>query len=985
MTTPRVYKYKAFISYRHQDVKEAVAIQQFLEKFRLPVRLCRQYPDRPKRLGFVFRDATDLPPAELKLAIGKALASSEYLIVLCSRWTNQPNEDGKRWVSEEVKEFLSLDEQNKYRIIPVLLPREDVDVDTAYMPTAVVALDILATDMARKGRQGAYFDIVAAMLNLDPVDLKNRAEEEEARRLRNKRIGQGIAAALLAGSSFFAWDYFVPKHRYYAHYEEQNNIPVGIHEYTRKELKPLGEYYHFVEKRYRVRRVEHLNYAGEKVIPVPYPWGGDKTVVAEYEYNDKGEANKCTHMDEHGKQIVQRLFTSEGTIEFKKTRQKSGNVYQARSSAIGQLHTFSMEDIIMGATGHKNDIVAHAVTRKNGYIELALYMNGDGNPRTNEDGVWGCRYERDAQGRLMRLLFTDAEGKCMNGRKGIGGYTFQYGPDGFPSSVRYIDANGSDAQLFGVTEARYEWKNGIAVREACYDADGNLVINAECGYAEGRRKLSDSGAILEDSFYGVDGKPCVNLMGFASIRYEYDSRGNITAMTNLGVDGQPVPDEQEVCTMRMKYDDMNRVTEFSHFDAQDKPCRTTEGYSISRLFYDEHGNVERQEFRGVDGELCLDAMGQAVIETVHNDAGQVVEMQSLDTENKPVCNVIGFSRSVLEYEPNGEQRGESYFGPDGNPCSNDLGISSIKIRRGKFGSETWEEWRYYGVDDQPVVSKEGAAGMRVIYNEWGYLIRREFLGVDGKVTSPPNREAAAVYAYDSVGRRVEEGLEDATGVMRMKACYRTDGTIERREFSAMGQQPCCVIEYNAKGLEIKRSYFDADGKPCMGPDGFGTMEMCPDAEGNIRESTRYNPDGSIQTRTLHMTNGITEQQTYGKQGKLVKVFRIDANQKTKTLISYEPDSGEGRLRESNAQGRLARSIKVDETGNPIADENGVSGYRLEYDARGKRTLLMFVGADGKPVAKKEGYAGVRWEFDEQGNEKKRTLLGVDGQPLMKSE
>lgn len=94
MTAPRVYKYKAFISYRHQDEAQAVDLQEFLEKFRLPVKLCKQYTDRPKRLGNIFRDATDLPPQELRQAISKALAVYEYMIVLCSQWMNLPNKDG---------------------------------------------------------------------------------------------------------------------------------------------------------------------------------------------------------------------------------------------------------------------------------------------------------------------------------------------------------------------------------------------------------------------------------------------------------------------------------------------------------------------------------------------------------------------------------------------------------------------------------------------------------------------------------------------------------------------------------------------------------------------------------------------------------------------------------------------------------------------------------------------------------------------------
>lgn len=985
MSISRVYKFKAFISYRHQDVNVAVALQNFLEKFRLPVKLCREYPDRPKRLGNVFRDFTDLPPKELKKAIEDALATSEYLIVLCSERTNQPNEDGKRWVNEEVEKFLALDEQNKHKIIPVLLPRDDESITKAYMPPSVVALDILATDMARKGELGAYFDVVAALLNLDPVDLRNRAEEEEARRLRNKRIAQGAAAVVLAGASFFAWDYYVPKHRYYAHYEECNNAPVGIGRYSERETKSLGEYYFFEECQYKVRRVEYRNHAGSTAVPLPYAWKGEKTAVALYEYDEQGEATRCTHLDAHGNLVVIRLFTHENTVEYKRELLKRGGVTNARSSLIGQLHTFTLEQTVMGDTGHKNDVAAHYVTRKDGFITQELYRNADGDARPNEDGVWGCRYERDTLGRILRMQFTDAEGQPMEGRKGLGGYVFEYGAGPLPERVRYIDARGKAVAMDGVAEARYVWQNGNMVEESFYDVEGQPAMEAMAGYARMKRILLPSGAVQMDMSYGVDGKPCISSTGSSCTKYAYDERGNICSLMHLDAEGKPVLDAGGVAEMRMQYDGQNRVISYEHLDTQGKLCVSEQGFASTRLEYDASGNVSRQDFFGADGSPCLSDLGHASILVRHNDAGLAEEMKSLGVDGSLIVNKLGFAMSRIEYEPTGEACGEFYYGADETPCLNVHGMASVRISRGKFGKETWAEWRYYGKEKEQVLAKDGTAGMRVRYNELGYLYRREFLGLKGEKIAPPNREAAVHYEYDALGNCTQENLEDASGTVFLKNYLRPDGTAWKQECPASEQKPGCVIEFDTQGRVLKLRFLDKNGMPCAGPDGFAESVSIHDSGDNVVQTSYYDAEGNLKSRISQKKDGSEECCIYGDNGKLTNVSKVDRETGCQTSIIYTPDSAAGSLKETDEQGRILRYMRVDEAGKPVPGENGVSGFIREYDNQGNVALQLFCGADGRPVLTRRGYAGVRKEYDQSGRVVLEVYVDAARNPVMLPE
>ena len=97
--TEKIYKYVAFISYRHiqPDFEIASQIHKAIENFKVPKELDPHGKYKDMR---VFRDREELTTKDLSESLDEALRESEYLIIICSRRTPD-----SPWCTREVEEF----------------------------------------------------------------------------------------------------------------------------------------------------------------------------------------------------------------------------------------------------------------------------------------------------------------------------------------------------------------------------------------------------------------------------------------------------------------------------------------------------------------------------------------------------------------------------------------------------------------------------------------------------------------------------------------------------------------------------------------------------------------------------------------------------------------------------------------------------------------------------------------------------------------
>ncbi|MDE2156157.1 MAG: toll/interleukin-1 receptor domain-containing protein [Xanthomonadaceae bacterium] len=203
------FRYRAFISYSHQDKAWADWLHRALETYAIPRRLVGRSTAAgviPKRLAPIFRDRDELASAhDLGRKVNEALAQSANLIVICS-----PRSAGSRWVNEEVLAYKRLGRSERIFCLIVDGEPHASDIagrqgDECFAPALRFQLDAdgqptpertepIAAD-ARAGKDGkgnARLKLIAGMLEVGFDQLKQRELQRRTRRM------SAIAALALA-------------------------------------------------------------------------------------------------------------------------------------------------------------------------------------------------------------------------------------------------------------------------------------------------------------------------------------------------------------------------------------------------------------------------------------------------------------------------------------------------------------------------------------------------------------------------------------------------------------------------------------------------------------------------------------------------------------------------------------------------------------------------------------------------------------------
>ena len=203
------FRYRAFLSYSHQDKSWADWLHRALETYRVPRRLVgKETPAGaiPRRLTPIFRDRDELPSAsDLSGKVNEALEQSASLIVICS-----PRSARSHWTNEEVLAFRRLGRSDRIFCLiidgepnatdlpgreaeecfaPALRNRPDATGAASGERAEPIAADARA---GKDGRSNAKLKLIAGLLGVGFDDLRQR----ELHR-RHQRLTAVAAAAVV--------------------------------------------------------------------------------------------------------------------------------------------------------------------------------------------------------------------------------------------------------------------------------------------------------------------------------------------------------------------------------------------------------------------------------------------------------------------------------------------------------------------------------------------------------------------------------------------------------------------------------------------------------------------------------------------------------------------------------------------------------------------------------------------------------------------
>lgn len=200
-----MYRYKAFISYRHnrRDKRVAARIQSAIEHARPPRGNGGRDEDGTAPARYVvFRDETELSlSCDLDASLKAALDQSEYLIVVCSEETRK-----SPWVLAEIDHFLAT--RDLKHVLTVLVSGDPEEVIPEALLTdqghdgrgarAHSPLSANLTDGSGRYRPASFHrEAVRILATLSQVSFDSLWQRERRYRARRLAVATGAAAAIL--------------------------------------------------------------------------------------------------------------------------------------------------------------------------------------------------------------------------------------------------------------------------------------------------------------------------------------------------------------------------------------------------------------------------------------------------------------------------------------------------------------------------------------------------------------------------------------------------------------------------------------------------------------------------------------------------------------------------------------------------------------------------------------------------------------------
>lgn len=588
--------------------------------------------------------------------------------------------------------------------------------------------------------------------------------------------------------------------------------------------------------------------------------------------------------------------------------------------------------------------------------DMSEFLIGD-REQDSKSEITRQRNTYDENGFLIRSLYQrDNLGTPACDSNGVYGKTYEYDDRGLILRIINLDEKGT----------LYNCKYGWACQEFRYDEKGNLIF---------------------DQYYDSDGKKARGKDGRSATRAEFDTHGNPIRLERLDESGQLIYGSDGFAVGTYQFNEDGFLTNQKHFDVDGNPVYTTDGYHEMRCAYD------------ASGRMC--------------------GFSFYDTEGAPIYSPTFFCSSMQRVlDQDGRVLESQYFDVQGNPtCDRESGAYRIRYTYDTYGNHNKTE--YLDAQGQLTMSKYGYAAWCATRDREGRILREECLDVNRNLVVCSDGYAIFTRSYDTFGNTTgyrvfdenEEPCYYADGYSYMEREYENGKLVSETYFDVDGSPMLDYgyhevrMDYDERGNNIRRSYFDTEGNPTNCEDGYAAIARQYDNYGNVTQESWFDtqgnpipdPDcGAYYIRYTYNENGYHERTEYlDAQGVLAK-------NKTGYAVQHLL---------LDRLGRILREENLDEAGNFVLRNDGYAIGEGSYDPFGNRTVISVFDENGEPcyhtagfsrvenvyengkkVSQKyfdvdgspmliDGYHEIRYDYDDMGNEIRRSYFDTEGNPV----
>ncbi len=349
------------------------------------------------------------------------------------------------------------------------------------------------------------------------------------------------------------------------------------------------------------------------------------------------------------------------------------------------------------------------------------------------------------------------------------------------------------------------------------------------------------------------------------------------------------------------------------------------------LQYNEDGYLTKVEYAGFGNIRVPDGHGVFGKSYVLDKHGRVLEEHNLGKDGKPKATQFGLGVKKFTYDDDDNLVRIDYLTCDGKPSSDGNNCPVVLLTYDKWGNRVSE--KYTDAQGQPMVRKDNAfAGIVYTYDDEGFCVRHDFLGIDGGPT----------YVYGFCSR---------------------------------------AMEYDENGYLSKTAYIGANGKGAYyndnsDNDSYAFVQYKNDEHGNVLDISKHDIQGNL-IETAGSARCIF---TYDSVGNNTSMYYVDEDGQPMVVAR---DGYAGVEQTFNEQGRVESITYMDTARKPmVVRAKNVCKITQEYDVRGNITKTAYLDDKDKPAMSDEGIAAACYEYDENGNETARYFLDAAGKPCV---